>query len=120
MKVNDVKKGVWRLTGFYGFPETARRRAFWALLRDLAARSSNPWCIIRDFNDLLSSEDKRGRLDHASWRIGRFQAAVHDAYLIDLSLERYPQGSKSRSRFRSRCGFCNHGYCGCCDVDCGR
>ncbi|KAH9670971.1 reverse transcriptase domain-containing protein [Citrus sinensis] len=37
--------GKWRLTGFYGFPESSRRRESWDLLRLLAGSSNLPWLI---------------------------------------------------------------------------
>ncbi|MCH90734.1 endonuclease/exonuclease/phosphatase family protein [Trifolium medium] len=48
----------WRLTGFYGYPENERRRDSWDLLRTLAQDNSLPWCVMGDFNDLLSNEEK--------------------------------------------------------------
>ncbi|GAU46743.1 hypothetical protein TSUD_286030 [Trifolium subterraneum] len=36
-----------------------RRRAAWDLLRALGDMSSIPWCIIGDFNDVLSQADKK-------------------------------------------------------------
>lgn len=51
---NDDQDRSWRLTGFYGFLETSRRRDSWALLRQLQAMSGLPWCCMGDYNDLLS------------------------------------------------------------------
>ncbi|MCH82830.1 endonuclease/exonuclease/phosphatase family protein [Trifolium medium] len=62
----DVEKGVWRLTCYFGYPERSRRRMAWDLLRELRDMSNLPWCVIGDFNDLLSQEDKKEeRLDRA-------------------------------------------------------
>ena len=58
------KLGVWRLTGFYGFSESSRRRESWDLLRLLAGSSELPWVCIGDFNDLLAATEKRGRIAH--------------------------------------------------------
>jgi hypothetical protein len=52
--VSDGDKGDWRLTCYYGYPERSRRRQAWDLLRELRDMSTLPWCIIGDFNDLLS------------------------------------------------------------------
>ncbi|GAU43270.1 hypothetical protein TSUD_36200 [Trifolium subterraneum] len=60
MLVEDEQWGEWRLTCYYGYPERSRRRAAWDLLRALGNMSSIPWCIIGDFNDLLSQADKKG------------------------------------------------------------
>lgn len=37
-----------------------RRKDSWDLLRTLAVDNSLPWCIMRDFNDILSIDDKKG------------------------------------------------------------
>lgn len=52
VEVSDNDRGLWRLTGFYGYPERTRRRDSWNLLRNLATMSLLPWCVIGDFNDL--------------------------------------------------------------------
>lgn len=50
----------WRLTGFYGFPDRMQRRESWNLIRMLSNYASLPWCVIGDFNDMISEEDKSG------------------------------------------------------------
>lgn len=42
-QVKIERQEPWRLTGFYGHPERAQRRASWNLLRRLYASSSLPW-----------------------------------------------------------------------------
>ena len=44
MKVSMEQNGVWRFTGFYGFPKRSKRRDSWNLMRELASRSDLPWC----------------------------------------------------------------------------
>ena len=59
MEVIDNDNDIWRLTGFYGFPERNRRRDSWNLLRSLADTSNCPWVVMGDFNDLLSQNEKK-------------------------------------------------------------
>ncbi|KAK6150786.1 hypothetical protein DH2020_015718 [Rehmannia glutinosa] len=80
---------VYRLTGFYGFPERYRRRQSWNFLRQLVTQSNLPWCILGDFNDLLSILEKRGNIEHPAWLISSFRNAVDDCKLIDLGMEGY-------------------------------
>ncbi|MCH84659.1 endonuclease/exonuclease/phosphatase family protein, partial [Trifolium medium] len=80
----------WRFTGFYGYPDTERRRDSWDLLRTLAQDNSLPWCIMGDFNDLLSNDEKRSKVDHPPWRIRGFRDAVQDSNLVDLPIIGYP------------------------------
>ncbi|KAK6140574.1 hypothetical protein DH2020_025681 [Rehmannia glutinosa] len=80
---------VYRLTGYYGFPERGRRRQSWNFLRHLANQSTLPWCCIGDFNDLLSSSEKRGNIDHPSWLLTGFRSAIDDCGLVDLGMLGY-------------------------------
>lgn len=59
LEISDATRNQWRITGFYGYPNKSRRRASWDMIRNLSNLSPLPWCIIGDFNDMLSSEDKR-------------------------------------------------------------
>ncbi|KAK9195743.1 hypothetical protein WN943_003868 [Citrus x changshan-huyou] len=81
--------GKWRLTGFYGYPESSRRRESWDLLRLLSSSSSLPWLCIGDFNDLLAANEKRGKIVHPNWKLVGFQRAIEDCNLIDLGVEGY-------------------------------
>ncbi|PNX56263.1 endonuclease/exonuclease/phosphatase family protein, partial [Trifolium pratense] len=87
--VEDQNKGDWRITCYYGYPERGRRRNAWQLLRDLCDMSQLPWCIIGDFNDLLSQEDKRGVHPHPNWLCSGFRQAVNDCDLSDIEMAGY-------------------------------
>jgi hypothetical protein len=90
IEIRYENRSPWRLTGFYGYPEHDRRRDSWNLLRHLAQDTSLPWCIIGDFNDMLSADDKRGGNDQPPWLLRGFREAVQDSGLIDLPMEGYP------------------------------
>jgi hypothetical protein len=45
-----------------------------------------PWCIVGDFNDLLTQEDKRGNHSHPNWLCNGFRTAVSDCDLTDIQL----------------------------------
>ncbi|CAH9138740.1 unnamed protein product [Cuscuta epithymum] len=51
---------TWRLIGFYGCPESDRRRASWELLKELADCSDLSWLVVGDFNDIMHEHEKRG------------------------------------------------------------
>ncbi|PNY08791.1 endonuclease/exonuclease/phosphatase family protein, partial [Trifolium pratense] len=89
LQVHDTMRGDWRLTSFWGYSDSARRRQSWNLLRDLASMSTDPWCIIGDFNDLLSSDDKKGGPERPAWLYNGFRNAVSDCSLLDMPLEGY-------------------------------
>ncbi|WJX95852.1 hypothetical protein P8452_77121 [Trifolium repens] len=86
-EVQDNINGNWRLTGFYGFPGSGRRRDSWKFLRHLSQVSSLPWCIIGDFNDILSAIEKKGRAKRSPWLINGFRSAVSDSGLTDVHME---------------------------------
>jgi endonuclease/exonuclease/phosphatase family metal-dependent hydrolase len=87
--VKEKEEEEWRLTCYYGYPERGRRRQAWDLLRELRDMSDLPWCIIGDFNDLLSQEDKKGNHPHPNWLCNGFRSAVGDCDLTDIQLEAY-------------------------------
>lgn len=78
LEIIDVIRGNWHLTIFYGFPDRTMRRDSCSLLRRLAGMSLLPWCVIGDFNDLLSEDDKRGRVEHPQWLFNGFRSAMLD------------------------------------------
>lgn len=88
--MDDSQVGRWRLTGYYGYANRAHRRHSWDLLRQLAGLSQLPWCILGDFNDLLSPDDKWGRCDHPPYLMTGFRNVILDAHLIDIDMVGYP------------------------------
>ncbi|KAL6521117.1 hypothetical protein OROGR_017686 [Orobanche gracilis] len=79
----------WRLTCFYGYPERARREDSWNLLRTLASKSSLPWVVIGDFNDLSSQSEKFGHHIHPNSLIEGFNQALDDCGLHDIGMKGY-------------------------------
>jgi hypothetical protein len=61
-EIIEANKGKWHLTGYYGFPIGGGRRNVWNFLR----------CILGDFNDILSPQEKKGNNDRANWLINGF------------------------------------------------
>ncbi|GAU28887.1 hypothetical protein TSUD_293390 [Trifolium subterraneum] len=57
---------------------------FW---KDSSNMSSIPWCIIGDFNDLLSQADKKGIHPHPNGLCMGFRQAVRDCDLTDIPIE---------------------------------
>ncbi|XP_074346313.1 uncharacterized protein LOC141685087 [Apium graveolens] len=82
------KQGVadLRLTGFYGYPDRSRRRESWSLIRSPSSLSSLPWCIVGDFNDLLSESDKKGLVAHPQSLLDGFKNIISDSALTEVDL----------------------------------
>ena len=89
-KIEEVNRGAWMFTGFYGFPEIGRRRDSWNFICGLARQTSLPWCLMGDFNDILHADEKKGMATRPNWLIRGFRKAVQDAGLIDVHMEGYP------------------------------
>ncbi|WJX93691.1 hypothetical protein P8452_75185 [Trifolium repens] len=90
VEIVDTSKGNWRLTCYYGFPGSGQRRAAWNFLKHLSQSSNLPWCVVGDFNDILSPHEKKGRNERATWLINGFRSAVLDSGLSDIHMEGYP------------------------------
>lgn len=78
---------AWRLSCFYGMPERSRHQESWDLLRQLASRDTNPWCVFGDFNDLLYASDKKGEHPHPQALMDGFRKAVEESNLVELDLQ---------------------------------
>lgn len=44
---------------------------------------------MRDFNDLLREDEKRGKVPHPRWLLQGFREAVHESGLVELGFEGY-------------------------------
>ena len=75
---------AWRLTGFYGEPETSFRNEGWNMLHMLGSKPKLPWCCFGDFNELLQVEDKQGGAPHAHYLMQAFRDVLDLCGLVDL------------------------------------
>lgn len=57
---DDEKSTKWFLTGFYGHPETSKRKESRALMSFLKPPNNQAWCVVGDFNGILSQGENRG------------------------------------------------------------
>lgn len=87
--IENTKGEKWRTACFYCFPESSRRQESRNLLRSLALSSSLSWVVLGDFNDLLNSNEKRGKLVHPNWKLQGFKNVVSNSGLHDLGMEGY-------------------------------
>ena len=80
-------RNPWRITGFYGYPEESHKHESWILLRHLHSRMSMPWVCIGDYNELLSSDEKQGRIEKAFSPMLAFQNTLAYCELADLGFQ---------------------------------
>ncbi|KAK6153786.1 hypothetical protein DH2020_013425 [Rehmannia glutinosa] len=77
----------WRFTGFYGNPETTRRRDSWTLMRRLAAISTLrnlPWLMGGDFNEICHQNEKLGGRPRPEAQMEDFRTAIKTCELRDI------------------------------------
>ena len=51
--IDKNSENEWRLTGFYGEPDIARRHEARAKLKALNSQPEKPWLCYRDFNEII-------------------------------------------------------------------
>ena len=76
----------WRLSCFYGFPESTRHKSSLDSIRLSTSRSQLLWCIFGDFNDLLYPADKMGNIPHPPSLWEGFQKVIDDSLLNEVDL----------------------------------
>lgn len=72
VEVKLENKSPYCVTRYYGHVNHNHWRFSWQLLRTLVTQFMLPWWVLGDFNDLLSSSEKRGRVEHPSYLLNRF------------------------------------------------
>ena len=83
-----VDQGVigkkWRITGFYGNPETSKRLDSWVLLKCLSTLNSLPWVCLGDFNELMDGREKEGGSARPAKQMEAFCEVINSSCLRDL------------------------------------
>ncbi|KAA8521046.1 hypothetical protein F0562_011801 [Nyssa sinensis] len=82
--MKDHIKRKWRLTGFYGNPETAHKSCSWDLLKWLHIQMDIPWICLGDFNEILSSREKAGFVGRVESQMRAFHSVLDDCGFKDL------------------------------------
>lgn len=59
MSTSDGKDICW-LTAIYASNQTEERKKLWDDISGMAGSCANEWCLIGDFNNVLSVEDRIG------------------------------------------------------------
>ena len=79
----------WRLTGIYGYPNEQQKPETWRLLWHIHNRSTLPWLCIGDYNEILNSNEKNGRLLRPLPPMVEFQSALLFCGLMNLGYNGY-------------------------------
>ncbi|XP_074326720.1 uncharacterized protein LOC141664667 [Apium graveolens] len=86
-EVFNDQEGRWRYTGIYDYPERSKRVEAWDMIRILSNKSSLPWCMIGDYNDLMFDSEKRGGRNHPQALLQGFLDTVANCGLMDFRYE---------------------------------
>ena len=82
--INKDSDNEWRLTGFYGEPETARRAEKWDQLRYLNSHSNTPWLWVGDFNEIIRQDEKVGGGIRSHNQMQLFREVIDECEFMDL------------------------------------
>lgn len=86
--IKEKKSGnLFQITFVYGNPLFRLRRQLWPKLELLQPLRSGPWCLMGDFNEMLSISDKEGLDPVAPIRLQLFREFLDNANLMDLQLK---------------------------------
>lgn len=66
VEIRLERESTYRLIGYYRHANRNHGNLSWTLLRKLVVRYTLPWCIIGDFNDLMSTLEKKGSYSSSS------------------------------------------------------
>lgn len=65
----------WLLTGFYGNPNTSKRKESWALLNRLNPHN-RAWCVMGCFSEILFQHKKKGGRPRLESKMSQFRKAL--------------------------------------------
>ena len=82
--INGGTNEVWRFTGFYGEPDANVREEAWNMLRMLNSKPHLPWLCMGDFNEILVTEEKRGRRVRSHGQMQAFKDVLDVCGFVDL------------------------------------
>lgn len=73
------------ITGFYGcYPETHKRKASWSLLSHINPNGNLPRYVLRDFDEILTQDEKLGGNIRPHKQMADFRDALEKNGLIDI------------------------------------
>jgi hypothetical protein len=74
----------WKLTGFYGHPDSSKRVESCAILRHLLSCQPVLWICAGDFNEIVDQVEKEGSLIRRESQMVKFCDALEACHLGDL------------------------------------
>ncbi|XP_061340116.1 uncharacterized protein LOC133286684 [Gastrolobium bilobum] len=84
LRIKTPDKTPFLFSAVYANPRLERRRELWDVLRDWHLRFEEPWLLARDFDEILSVDEKKGGAPVDLGRCSEFAAALDDCQLMDM------------------------------------
>ena len=75
---------IWRLTGFYGQPDTSKREETWTILESLGQSNQLPYLCIGDYNEIISQIETSGSRARPARQLERFRQVINYCGFHDL------------------------------------
>ncbi|KAF5481578.1 hypothetical protein F2P56_002218 [Juglans regia] len=82
--IGGKEESQWLLTCFYGPPETVKRKEAWSLLKSMKPNGNEGWCIVGDFNEIITNDEKWGGKARPENQMEMFRELMRDGNLFDL------------------------------------
>ncbi|KAF5471486.1 hypothetical protein F2P56_008274 [Juglans regia] len=82
--IEEEGEKKWLLTCFYGQPDTNKRKESWSLLNSLKPAANIGWCIVGDFNEILTNDEKWGGRARPEGQMELFREVMNEGNLYDL------------------------------------
>lgn len=83
--VNDKTTGnTWWWTVIYGLHTVEDTKSLWLEVRDRDRNMVDPWCLMGDFNAVLSTEDRVNGLSITNYETQNFEETFRDTDLSEF------------------------------------
>jgi hypothetical protein len=83
--VKDALNGcTWRGTFVYGEPKGPERHHMWSTLRRIKPNATEPWMMIRDFNEMKCQHEHFSESKQSERRMSNFRNILNFCALHDI------------------------------------
>ena len=86
VKLQDGRSS-WKFTGFYGYPNSAKRKESWELLNHLKLFYPQPWLCVGDFNEITLQGEKYRAALRREGQIEELRIALENCQLCELGFK---------------------------------
>ncbi|XP_021755513.1 uncharacterized protein LOC110720784 [Chenopodium quinoa] len=85
--LNEAGMACWRAIGVYGWSEAENKHKTWDMMRTLKNSCSIPCIMFRDFNEIMSIEEKEGGVVRRESVMDAFRDVIDECGLHDLGFK---------------------------------